>query len=378
MVILMLFINHHKDITVFKTLLISTSLLLPIYSHALPIDNISLPEGFSIAVYADDVENARQMALGDKGTLFVGSRNAGNVYALIDSDQDNKADKQIQIAKGLFLPSGLAFHKGDLYVAEVDKIWRYANIESSLPTVPKPELVFDALPNKAHHGWKSIAFGPDGQLYIPVGAPCNICESELPFATILKLDINTKKTTIVAEGVRNSVGFDFHPETGDLWFTDNGRDMMGDDLPDDELNHVSKAGQHFGYPYVHNDNIVDPEFGQSEKAKLNRGPALGLGAHVAALGMKFYQGNQFPAEYKGDIFIAEHGSWNRSKKVGYRIVRVKLAGDKVIKSDVFASGWLQGEESWGRPVDVMIMPDGSMLVSDDAANAIYRISYQAK
>ncbi|MEC4729086.1 PQQ-dependent sugar dehydrogenase [Shewanella sp. D64] len=359
-----------------KLLLIVITILLPTFCYSLPLDKIALPPGFAIDVYAEGVDNARQMALGNKGTLFVGSRKAGKVYALIDSNNDKQADQIIDVANKLFMPSGIVYYRGDLYVAEVDKIWRYPNIEASLPEIPTPELVYNQLPDRPHHGWKFIKFGPDGQLYIPVGAPCNVCESKPPFASIIKLNLTNKTTRVVASGVRNSVGFDFHPQTGDLWFTDNGRDMMGDDLPDDELNHVSKEGQFFGFPYIHNDDIQDPKFSASEKVKQNRKPALKLGAHVASLGMEFYQGNMFPAEYKNNIFIAEHGSWNRSKKVGYRIVQVILEGDKVVNSEVFASGWLQGEESWGRPVAVLTMPDGSLLVSDDAADAIYRISYK--
>lgn len=387
-----------KPITLLTAFTLGLSLSCP--SQALPLDRIQLPQGFSIDIYAENIENARQMALGDNGTVFVGSRKAGNVYALIDTNHDFKADKKIMVATDLFMPSGIAFHQGSLYVAEVDKIWRYPDIEKSLPTIPKAELVFDKLPNKSHHGWKFIAFGPDGKLYVPVGAPCNVCESELPFASILKLDPDSQltdnqlagsqqtqtqkagstqqdsmQTTIVAQGVRNSVGFDFHPVTGELWFTDNGRDMMGDDLPDDELNRVSQTGQHFGFPYVHNNNIADPEFTNPEIAKLNTPPALTLGAHVAALGMEFYQGQQFPAEYKNTILIAQHGSWNRSNKVGYRIMKVVLNGNTVSDYSPFATGWLNGEQSWGRPVDVMTLADGSILVSDDFANAVYRISY---
>ncbi|WP_372943010.1 sorbosone dehydrogenase family protein [Shewanella sp.] len=342
---------------------------------ALPLDKIQLPAGFTIDLYAENVENARQMALGENGTVFVGSRKAGKVYALIDNDNDFKADKKIIIAKDLFMPSGLAYHNGSLYVAEVDKIWRYPAIEASLPIIAKPELVFDKLPSKAHHGWKFIAFGPDGHLYIPVGAPCNVCESDLPFASILKLNVDTKQTTIVAKGVRNSVGFDFHPVTGELWFTDNGRDMMGDDLPDDELNHATQIGQHFGFPYVHNTNINDPDFTNAKIAKLNTPPVLTLGAHVAALGMEFYQGSQFPSAFQQSILIAQHGSWNRTNKVGYRVMQVKLKDNKVIAYKPFATGWLEGEQSWGRPVDVMTLTDGSILISDDFANAIYRVSY---
>tara|TARA_R110002050_G_scaffold137194_2_gene260732 strand:+ start:865 stop:2040 length:1176 start_codon:yes stop_codon:yes gene_type:complete len=387
-----------KPITLLTAFTLGMSISCP--SQALPLDRIQLPQGFSIDIYAENIENARQMALGDNGTVFVGSRKAGNVYALIDTNHDFKADKKIIVATDLFMPSGIAFHQGSLYVAEVDKIWRYPDIEKSLPTIPKAELVFDKLPNKSHHGWKFIAFGPDGKLYVPVGAPCNVCESELPFASILKLDPDSQladnqltgsqqtqtqkagstqqdsmQTTIVAQGVRNSVGFDFHPVTGELWFTDNGRDMMGDDLPDDELNRVSQTGQHFGFPYVHNNNIADPEFTNPEIAKLNTPPALTLGAHVAALGMEFYLGQQFPAEYKNTILIAQHGSWNRSNKVGYRIMKVVLNGNTVSDYSPFATGWLNGEQSWGRPVDVMTLADGSILVSDDFASAVYRISY---
>jgi len=360
----------------YKNFILLSLLLIFAYSvEALPLDKIKLPQGFSIEMYAENIENARQMALGDNGTVFVGSRKAGNVYALIDSNNDFKAESKIIIASNLFMPSGLAFHDGSLYVAEVDKIWRYPNIEKTLPQIPTPDLVYDKLPNISHHGWKFITFGPDGKLYIPVGAPCNICESELPFASILKLDLETKQTVIVAKGVRNSVGFDFHPQTGELWFTDNGRDMMGDNLPDDELNRVTQPGQHFGFPYIHNTNIADPEYRNVQIANRNTPPVLTLGAHVAALGMMFYQGQQFPESYKNTILIAQHGSWNRSNKVGYRLMQVELDNSQVKSYKPFATGWLQGEESWGRPVDIMMLNDGSILVSDDFADAIYRISY---
>lgn len=359
-----------------KNFILLSLLLIFAYSvEALPLDKIKLPQGFSIEMYAENIENARQMALGDNGTVFVGSRKAGNVYALIDSNNDFNAESKIIIASNLFMPSGLAFHDGSLYVAEVDKIWRYPNIEKTLPQIPTPELVYSKLPNISHHGWKFITLGPDGKLYIPVGAPCNICESELPFASILKLDLETKQTVIVAKGVRNSVGFDFHPQTGELWFTDNGRDMMGDNLPDDELNRVTQPGQHFGFPYIHNTNIADPEYRNVQISNLNTPPVLTLGAHVAALGMMFYQGQQFPESYQNTILIAQHGSWNRSNKVGYQLMQVELDNNQVKSYKPFATGWLQGEESWGRPVDIMMLEDGSILVSDDFADAIYRISY---
>ncbi|WP_394131465.1 PQQ-dependent sugar dehydrogenase [Shewanella maritima] len=371
-------VNPLTYLTTCAATVLSLSMSYQATASELPLEQIKLPAGFQIDTYAENVENARQMALGNKGTVFVGSRRAGNVYALIDSNKDFKADKQILLAQGLNMPSGLAYHQGSLYVAEVDKIWRYRDIENSLPKVPQPELVYNKLPSERHHGWKNIKFGPDGLLYIPVGAPCNVCDDPLPFSSIMKLNVDTKEVTTVAQGVRNSVGFDFHPETGELWFTDNGRDMMGDDLPDDELNRVTQEGQHFGFPYVHNADIKDPEFYDAEKAKLNTPPALNLGAHVAALGMEFYLGEQFPEAYRGNIFIAQHGSWNRSSKVGYRVMQVVLNGSEVAGYLPFATGWLQGEESWGRPVAVLTLEDGSLLVSDDAADEVYRISYQAK
>lgn len=344
--------------------------------QATDLNKIRLPEGFSIEIWVDGVENARQMALGDQGTLFVGSRRAGKVHAITDTDGDGRHDQVRLIASKLNLPSGLTFHQGDLYVAEVDTIWRYRDIEQHIGNPPEPEKVYDDLPDDKHHGWKYIKFGPGGQLYIPVGAPCNICDEE-GYATIRRVDLTTGKHEIVAQGVRNSVGFDFHPETGELWFTDNGRDWMGDDLPDCELNRVSEVGQHFGYPYVHQGDVLDPEFGDGRNPDDYVAPVANLGPHVAPLGMLFYTGQAFPAEYQGAILIAEHGSWNRSKKIGYRLRHAIIRDDGSLeKLNIFAEGWLQGEEAWGRPVDIIQMDDGSILVSDDAANQIYRISYK--
>ena len=350
------------------------------FSQALDIDKIVLPKGFSIEVYVKNVPNAREMAMGDKGTLFVGSRTKGNLYAVHDSDKDNHPNSVQIIAQGLNMPSGIAFYKGSLYVAEVDKILKYEDIESHLPKVPKPQVIYDKLPKEKHHGWKYIDFGPDGELYIPIGAPCNICNPSYPFSHILRLNLKTKQTHIVAKGVRNSVGFDWHPDTKEFWFTDNGRDLMGDNLPPDELNHVKKEGEHFGYPYIHGKNIKDPKYGKNKNPKNFTPPSLELGAHVAALGMKFYKGNMFPKEYKNAIFIAEHGSWNRSKKVGYLVSVVKLKDNKVISYRPFATGWLEHdwlrrEKVLGRPAALLELKDGSLLVSDDLAGVIYRIRY---
>ena len=344
----------------------------------LPLDKIRLPPGFAIRIYAADVPNARSMALGDKGTLFVGSRTAGNVYAIVDHDGDHKADRIITIARGLNMPNGVAFRDGALYVAEVDRILRYDDIEANLANPPRPAVVFDRLPSDTHHGWKFIRFGPDGMLYLPVGAPCNICEPDAArYAAIFRMKPDGSGFEQFARGVRNTVGFDWDPATRELWFTDNGRDWMGDDLPPDELNHAPVAGMHFGYPHCHGKSIRDPDYGARRACSEFTPPALELGAHVAALGMRFYSGAMFPAPYRGQIFIAQHGSWNRSSRVGYRVMLVRLKDGKPDNHEVFADGWLHDGRVWGRPVDVLGMPDGSLLVSDDHANAIYRISYRA-
>lgn len=347
-------------------------------SKKLPLEKIRMPGGFSIEVYAE-VDNARSLALSPSGTLFVSNRNGDKVYAVRDEDGDNKADKKWIIASGLNMPNGVAFKDGDLYVAEVNRVWRYPDIENNLAKPPKPVLVTDAYPDKTHHGWKYIAFGPDGKLYIPVGAPCNICESEEIFATITRINPDGSGREIVARGVRNTVGFTWHPVTKQLWFTDNGRDMMGDDLPPCELNYAPREGLHFGYPYCHGGTIKDPEFGHKRPCKDFVPPVQNLGPHVAPLGLKFYTGNMFPEMYRNQIFIAEHGSWNRSKKIGYRVTLVKVDNNnRSLGYEVFADGWLDDatQRVWGRPVDVLVMPDGSMLVSDDHANVVYRITYQ--
>jgi glucose/arabinose dehydrogenase len=315
------------------------------------------------------------MALGDNGTLFVGSRQAGRVYAVIDGDGDQRADQVQVVADELEMPSGLEFRDGSLYVGAVDRILRFDDIERRLDSPPEPVTVSDAFPDKTHHGWKYLRFGPDGLLYVPVGAPCNVCD-EPGFAQIRRIRADGTGMDVFAEGVRNSVGLAFHPVTGELWFTDNGRDMLGDDLPGDELNHAPSSGLHFGFPYCHQGDLPDPEFGKDKVCSDYTPPARVLGAHVAALGLTFYTGDMFPETYRGQIFIAQHGSWNRSEKVGYNILLVRLdPKGRVEGSEVFASGWLQGQDNWGRPNDVLQMPDGALLVSDDQAGVIYRISH---
>jgi glucose/arabinose dehydrogenase len=340
-------------------------------ADSLPIAGLKLPPGFEIELFAR-VPNARQMALG-KTTLFVGSMRAGKVYAI----PLKGARKPVVIADGLNMPVGVAFRDGDLYVSAVSRILRLRNIESRLKQPPRPEVVSNAFPGDTHHGWKFIAFGPDGKLYVPVGAPCNICEPDPDrYAAITRLDVSSGKIEVMARGVRNTVGFDWQPQSGELWFTDNGRDWLGDDAPPDELNRLGQPGQHFGYPYCHGGTIADPEFGQARRCAEFAPPVQNLGAHVASLGMRFYTGTAFPARYRNAIFIAEHGSWNRSSKSGYRVSVVRLQGNRAVSYEAFVSGWQQGESAWGRPADVLVMPDGSLLVSDDHAGAIYRVVYR--
>jgi glucose/arabinose dehydrogenase len=345
----------------------------------LPLSSIKLPEGFKIDIYAENVKNARSMCLSPNGTLFVGTRDKGDVYALKDTDGDFRVDKMYTLATGLNMPNGVALRDGDLYIAEVSRIIKLENIEESLANPPQPVVVYDQYPTEKHHGWKYIAFGPDGKLYIPVGAPCNICESkEDIYNSITRLDLETKKVEIVQRGVRNTVGFTWHPDNKELWFTDNGRDMLGDDVPSCELNHASRDGMHFGYPYCHQGDVADPEFGAKRPCSDFTAPAQKLGAHVAPLGVEFYTGKMFPNAYKKQILLAEHGSWNRSKKNGYRIMMVTLnAQGQATSYKPFAEGWLNPDtqDVWGRPVDLEFLPDGSMLVSDDYADVIYRISH---
>jgi glucose/arabinose dehydrogenase len=345
-------------------------------SAAAELGEITLPSGFRIAVYAGDVPGARQMAVGPAGIVFVGSRAEGKVYAVVDRDGDDRADQVHVVASGLNSPSGVAFRDGALYVGAVNRVLRFRDVARDLARPPRPEVVSEAYPSDAHHGWKFLAFGPDGKLYVPVGAPCNVCTPPGPLhATITRLDLAGGRPEVVARGVRNSVGFDFDPATGDLWFTDNGRDWLGDDQPPDELNHLTKVGEHFGFPFCHGNGIRDPEHNAGRSCGEFTAPARELGPHVAAIGMRFYTGRMFPEKYRGGIFIAEHGSWNRSTPIGYRVSFVKIENGRATSYESFASGWLKGNTASGRPADVLVMPDGALLVSDDKAGRIYRISY---
>jgi glucose/arabinose dehydrogenase len=337
---------------------------------------VQLPPGFKISVYTDKVPGARSLAMGSSGVLFVGTRQLGRVYAVVDKDRDMHVDEVVTIADGLDMPNGVAFRNGDLYVAEVHRILRFPQIETHLKKPPGPEIVFDGFPRDRHHGWKFIRFGPDDRLYVPVGAPCNVCRRDEPvYATISRLRLDGGELEIFAHGVRNSVGFDWHPTSGELWFTDNGRDWLGDDQPPDELNRAPVRGLHFGFPFCHGGVLPDPKYGSERTCSQFTPPAVRLDAHVAPLGMRFYTGRMFPESYLNQIFIAEHGSWNRSRKSGYRITLVRFRGSSGMDYEPFAQGWLIDETAWGRPVDLEVMADGSMLVSDDRNGVIYRITY---
>ncbi|MCV2886446.1 PQQ-dependent sugar dehydrogenase [Aestuariibacter sp. AA17] len=368
-----------------KSLTVALSVAVAAPSFAVSVESLTVPEGFSISVYAENVKNARQMALGKNGVVYVGSRGAGLLHAVVDKDGDFKADEVIQLADKLNMPSGVTYKDGDLYVSEVSKIHKFTNIDQTYSSAPKSEVVIDGLPTEKHHGWKNIDFGPDGWLYVPVGAPCNICDpnhdkefNNPDYATILRFDLNTGKKEIAAKGVRNSVGFDWHPDTQRLWFSDNGRDWMGDNLPPCELNEVSKLGEHFGYPYYHGGYVQDPEFGVNKKAADYTLPAYNLLAHVAPLGIHFYDGAMFPKEYQGRLLVAEHGSWNRTTKSGYRVMMATIQDGKVTQYQPFIDGFLDSKNDSviGRPVAFLPLPDGSLLVSDDFADVIYRVTYE--
>ncbi|MBM3288934.1 MAG: sorbosone dehydrogenase family protein [Candidatus Hydrogenedentes bacterium] len=346
------------------------------------LGTIKLPDGFRISVYAEKVFNARSMTLGANGTVYVGSRDrgAGQVYAVVDANKDGKADEVHVIAKGLTQPNGVAFRDGALYVAAINRVLRFDNIESTYKDSPQPVVVTEAYPSDATHGWRYIAFGPDGKLYVPVGSPANVCVPPTDLhATITRMNPDGSGIEVFAKGVRNTVGFDWHPATKELWFTDNGRDGLGPDSPPDELDRAAKPGMHFGFPHVHGTSVLDPDFAQGRTADEFTAPVQDLAPHCAALGMRFYTGAMFPEKYRNQILIAEHGSFERKPPVeptGYSISLVALdANGNATSYETFAKGWMQTGTAWGRPADVLVMPDGALLVSDDTAHAIYRITY---
>lgn len=338
----------------------------------LPVARLKVPPGFNIEVYAAGLANARSLAEGDKGTVFVGSRLVGNVYAV--SNKDGKRSVKT-LASGLHRPNGIAFKNGTLYIAELSKVSRVDKIEDNLDS-PKLTMIYDDLPKDEAHGWKFIGIGPDNKLYVPVGQPGNNVLNSDAHALIKRINLDGSGAEVIARGVRNTVGFDWHPETKQLYFTDNGRDWVSEDVPEDELNRITKVGEHFGTPYCMQGNIVDPEHGWGKSCSDYTAPVGLLGPHSAALGMRFYTGNMFPKAYKNAIIVARHGSWNRSRKVGGDVVVVKLNKDGTMKSmEPFITGFLENNSYIGRPVDVMQMKDGSLLVSDDWNGAVYRVSY---
>jgi len=367
-----------------KTILLALFLINPSLAFALQnshqniIKQLHVPAGFTLSIFADNLPNARSLALGDNGTVFVGTGSEGSVYAVQDSNSDGVADKSYVIASHLYMPNGVAYRDDSLYVAEVNRIIRFDRITQQLANPPKPVVVYDQFPSEQHHGWKYLRFGPDNKLYTTVGAPCNICEPEQTiYSSLVRLNADGSGFEILARGIRSSVGFDWQPETNALFFTDNGRDYLGDDMPPDELNQWTTTGEHFGFPYCHGSDIPDPEFGADKKCRQFTAPVWKFKAHMAPLGLRFYRGKQFSVEYKNQLFVAEHGSWNRSEPQGYRVVSVKFKQGKPVSEQVFIDGWLSKDGTVvGRPVDVLEMPDGSLLISDDKLGVIYSVEYK--
>jgi glucose/arabinose dehydrogenase len=350
---------------------------IPEDSLSLKAASLKIPEGFKVEIFARNIKDARSMCLSPSNTLFVGNRDGDKVYALRDEDNDNIAEKKYVIYKGGNMPNGVAFKDGALYVAEVNRILKFENIEDSLDKSPQPKVIYDKYPTNKWHGWKYIAFGPDGKLYVPVGVPCNICEEkDKVYGTMTRMNDDGTDMEIVHQGIRNTVGFTWHPDTKNLWFTDNGRDDFGDDRPNCELNHAIKDSMHFGFPYCHEGDIPDPKFGTNKNCNDYTKPVAKMGPHVAPLGLKFVRNSYFPDAFNNQFYIAKHGSWNRKEKIGYEIDRVKVDSlGNLIERSTFISGWLSDDKKdvWGRPVDIEIWKDGSLLISDDYANCIYRV-----
>lgn len=353
--------------------------LLALANRHLPLSQLQLPSSFNISIYADNVPSARQVAIADNGVVFIGTRDEGKVYVLLPDKNGHHSKRVITLLKNLNRPNGVAFRNGSLYVAEIQRITRYDDILNHLDHPPKPKLVSDGFPDKKWHGYKYLKFGPDGWLYTAVGMPCNTCNyrgKDDRFGTIMRLRENGKDLEVYEKGIRNTVGFDWNPTNKQLWFTDNGQDWMGDNLPPDEINHAVRSGQDFGFPFFYGDNIPAPDY--KNKNILSKGmtpPVFELPAHVAPLGMTFYTGKQFPKKYRGMIVFVEHGSWNRSRKVGYKVMVAFVKNNKIERVEPLVKGWLQGQKEWGRPVDVVQMKDGSLLISDDLAGVVYRLSF---
>lgn len=341
---------------------------------------LSVPEGFHVSLYTDAVPGARSLSHGPKGTLFVSTRKNGKVYAVVDRDGDHRVDDVKVVVEGLDTPNGIAYRDGSLFIAEIGRLLRIDGLGGDGSGASKPVVVRDDFPKETHHGWRYLRFGPDGKLYMGIGAPCNVCEKDDPkFASIVRMNGDgTGALEVYAHGVRNTVGFDFHPQDKALWFTDNGRDLLGDDVPPDELNRAPGAGLHFGFPYCHGGDIPDPQYGGRPCSEF-KPPVYRFHAHVAALGMRFYEGKMFPSAYRGGIFVAQHGSWNRSEKIGYRVMALTLSGNRVVKAEPFLEGFLSDDKKAvrGRPVDVTELDDGSLVVSDDDGGRLYRVTYRS-
>ncbi len=338
-----------------------------------PIEKLRVPDGFRLEVFTADVPGARSLTHAPSGTVFVGTRD-DKVYAVVDADRDGRADRVVTLASGLTEPNGVAFRDGSLWVAEINRLVRFPDVERHLDAPGEPVVIGAPFPSDRHHGWKFIRFGPDGLLYVPEGMPCNVCAPENPiYGTIMRMRPDGGGRETFARGIRNTVGFDWSPDAHELWFTDNGRDLMGDDRPPDELDRAPHPNMDFGFPHCHGKDIPDPDFAAGRRCDEFTAPEWLLPAHVAALGMRFYTGTMFPPPYRGQIFIAEHGSWNRTTPIGYRVTIVHRDGPEATSYETFVDGWLEAGKPWGRPVDVEVMDDGALLVSDDHAGAVYRI-----
>ena len=349
---------------------------IPTAADKLPIEKLKAPKGFKIELYAAGVGNARTLRQGDKGTVFVGSRLLDKVYAIVDKGEKREVKP---IYSGLYRPNGLAFKDGVLYIAELSRISKVEKIEDNLDNPPKPVVIYDDLPKDEAHGWKFLTIGPDDKLYFQVGAPCNICMPSPAHAQIRRINLDGSGAEVVARGIRQIVGMDFSPITKQLYFTENSRDWLSEDIPEEKLNRLTQPGKdNFGYPYCHQGNIADQEFGWGHSCDEFTKPIALLGPHTAALGMRFYTGNTFPSEYRNAIFIARHGSWNRTKKLGGDIVVAKLSEDGAVKSiEPFITGFIENNNYVGRPADVEFVKDGSMLISDDFNGAVYRVTYSS-
>lgn len=365
-------------ITFFSTILVLFSATINAGNYDPVLKQLQTPVGFTISIYADNLPNARSLALADQGVVFIGSRQQGDVYAVQDSNGDGIIDKRYLIASKLYMPNGVAYKDGALFVAETNRILRYDNIIENLANPPEPKVIYDQFPSDQRHGWKYLRFGPDDKLYTAVGAPCNICEPEKEiYGTLVRLNPDGTDLEILARGIRNTVGFDWQPDTQALFLTENGRDYLGDDVPPDELNQWTSVGQHFGYPYCHGGDIPDPELAGTKDCKDFVAPAWKFKAHMAPLGIRFYQGKQFPKRFKNQLFVAQHGSWNRSEPHGYRVALVKFNNGKPVAEQAFISGWLTREgKVLGRPVDILELHDGSLLISDDNLGVIYKVEYK--